>query len=189
MPARSTSLGVLQREHRISSQANPPLMAWSVVGDGSIGSPSDHIRSFQLSQSSRSACCSMVSALARPTARRGCRSSRALCRAPCSGPCGRLRRGAWGGASAPSGHPKIRRHVRAPATTRTRASNRLLTCRCVAGMCRPAAAARPGSRRCRRHKAGSRRWSGTAPQFRRVLGAAPCSARFAAGAQRLQTRD
>src|SRR6202162_405114 len=38
--ARSTSLGVLQREHRISSQAKPPLMAWSMVGDWSIGSPS-----------------------------------------------------------------------------------------------------------------------------------------------------
>ena len=31
-------------------------MAWSIVGDGSIGPPSAHIRSFQLSQSSRSAC-------------------------------------------------------------------------------------------------------------------------------------
>ena len=31
-------------------------MAWSIVGDGSIGSPSAHIRSFQLSQSSLSAC-------------------------------------------------------------------------------------------------------------------------------------
>src|SRR3984957_18191639 len=66
--ARSTSLGVLQREHWISSQAKPPLIAWSMVGDGSIGSPSDHIRSFQLSHSSRSACCSMVSALARISA-------------------------------------------------------------------------------------------------------------------------
>jgi hypothetical protein len=64
MAARSTSLGVLQREHWISSQGNPPLIAWSIVGDGSIGSPSDHIRSFHDSQSSLSACCSMVSALA-----------------------------------------------------------------------------------------------------------------------------
>jgi hypothetical protein len=60
-----TSLGVLQREHRISSHEKPLLIAWSIVGDGSIGSPSDHILSFQLSQSSRSACCSMVSALTR----------------------------------------------------------------------------------------------------------------------------
>jgi hypothetical protein len=64
MAARSTSLGVLQREHWISSQAKPPLIAWSIVGDGSIGSPSDHIRSFHDSQSSLSACCSIVSALA-----------------------------------------------------------------------------------------------------------------------------
>jgi hypothetical protein len=68
MPARSTTLGVLQREHRISSHGKPPLTAWSIVGDGSIGSPSLHIRSFQLSQSSLSACCSMVSALARISA-------------------------------------------------------------------------------------------------------------------------
>jgi hypothetical protein len=65
MAARSTSLGVSQREHWISSHGKPPLMAWSMVGDGSIGSPSDHIRSFQLSQSSGSACCSIVSALVR----------------------------------------------------------------------------------------------------------------------------
>jgi hypothetical protein len=68
MAARSMSFGVLQREHRISSQAKPPLMAWSMVGDGSIGSPSDHIRSFQLSHSSLTACCSMFSALARISA-------------------------------------------------------------------------------------------------------------------------
>jgi hypothetical protein len=37
MAARSTSL-VLQRAQRISSQGMPPLMAWSIVGDGSIGS-------------------------------------------------------------------------------------------------------------------------------------------------------
>src|SRR3569833_138368 len=43
----------------------PSLTAWLMVGDGSIGSPSAHIRSFQLSHSNRSACCSMVSALAR----------------------------------------------------------------------------------------------------------------------------
>jgi hypothetical protein len=63
MAARSTSLGVLQREHWISSHGKPPLIAWSMVGDGSIGSPSDHIRSFQLSQSNRSACCIIDSAL------------------------------------------------------------------------------------------------------------------------------
>src|SRR3984957_13067263 len=56
MAARSTSLGVLQREHWISSHGKPPLMAWSIVGDGSIGSPSLHIRSFQLSQKSLLAC-------------------------------------------------------------------------------------------------------------------------------------
>src|SRR3984957_5627058 len=68
MAARSTSLGVLQREHWISSQAKPPLIARSIVGDGSIGSPSDPIRSFHDSQSSLSACCSIVSALARMSA-------------------------------------------------------------------------------------------------------------------------
>jgi hypothetical protein len=51
--ARSTSLGVLHRAHWISSHGKPPLTAWSMVGDGSIGSPSLHMRSFQLSQSSR----------------------------------------------------------------------------------------------------------------------------------------
>ena len=65
MAARSTSLGVLQREHWISSQGKPPLMAWSMVGDGSIGSPSLHIRSFQLSQRSLSACWIIASPLAR----------------------------------------------------------------------------------------------------------------------------
>src|ERR1700692_744488 len=64
MAARSTSLGVLQRGHWISTQASRLLIAWSIVGDGSIGSPSDHIRSFHDSQSSLSACCSIVSALA-----------------------------------------------------------------------------------------------------------------------------
>jgi hypothetical protein len=33
----------------ISSHGKPPLTAWSIVGDGSNGSPSAHIRSFQLS--------------------------------------------------------------------------------------------------------------------------------------------
>jgi hypothetical protein len=42
--ARSTSLGVLHLAQRISSQGKPPLTAWTIVGDGSIGSPSDHIR-------------------------------------------------------------------------------------------------------------------------------------------------
>src|ERR1700761_5659909 len=63
--ARSTSLGVLQREHWISSQGKPPLTAWSMVGDGAIGSPSLHIRSFQLSQRSLSACWIIASPLAR----------------------------------------------------------------------------------------------------------------------------
>jgi hypothetical protein len=63
--ARSTSLGVLHRAHWISSQGKPPLTAWSIVGDGSIGSPSDHMRSFQLSQSSLSACLISASPLAR----------------------------------------------------------------------------------------------------------------------------
>ncbi len=44
------------------------MTAWSTVGDGSIGSPSAHIRSFQLSQSSLSACRSMASPLARVSA-------------------------------------------------------------------------------------------------------------------------
>ena len=68
IPARSTSLGVLQRAHLISSQGNPPLTAWSIVGDGSIGSPSLHSRSFQLSQSSLSACWIIASPLARVSA-------------------------------------------------------------------------------------------------------------------------
>jgi hypothetical protein len=66
--ARSTSLGVLQRAHRISSHGNPPFTAWSIVGDGSIGSPSDHMRSFQLSQSSLSACWMSASPFARVSA-------------------------------------------------------------------------------------------------------------------------
>jgi len=37
-------------------EGKPPLIAWSMVGEGSIGSPSLHIRSFQLSQSNLSAC-------------------------------------------------------------------------------------------------------------------------------------
>jgi hypothetical protein len=44
------------------------LTVWSRVGDGSIGSPSLQIRPFQLSQSSRSACRTMVSASARISA-------------------------------------------------------------------------------------------------------------------------
>jgi hypothetical protein len=67
MAARSTSLGVLQREHWISSHAKPPLMAWSMVGDGSIGAIG-LIRSFHDSQSSLSACCSMASAFVRISA-------------------------------------------------------------------------------------------------------------------------
>src|SRR6202795_2544427 len=66
--ARSTSLGVLQRAHLISSQGKPPFTAWSMVGDGSIGSPSLHIRSFQLSQRSLSACWIIASPLARISA-------------------------------------------------------------------------------------------------------------------------
>jgi hypothetical protein len=66
--ARSTSLGVLQRAHLISSQGKPPFTAWSMVGDGSIGSPSDHIRSFQLSQRRRSACWIIAWPLARISA-------------------------------------------------------------------------------------------------------------------------
>jgi hypothetical protein len=62
--ARSTSLGDLQRSQRISNQAKPPLTAWSMVGDGSIGSPSLHIRSFQLSHISLSACWIIASPLA-----------------------------------------------------------------------------------------------------------------------------
>jgi hypothetical protein len=47
---RSTSRFVLHREHSISSQGKPPLIAASMVGDGSIGPPSIHIFSFQLWQ-------------------------------------------------------------------------------------------------------------------------------------------
>src|ERR1700733_14936867 len=68
MAARSTSLGVLHRAHWISSHGKPPLTAWSIVGDGSIGSPSLHIRSFQLSQSSLSACLIIASPFARISA-------------------------------------------------------------------------------------------------------------------------
>src|ERR1700760_3845095 len=39
-----------------------------MVGEGSIGSPSDHIRSFQLSQSNLSACWTSASPLARISA-------------------------------------------------------------------------------------------------------------------------
>jgi hypothetical protein len=66
--ARLTSLGVLQRAHVISSQGKPPFTAWSMVGEGSIGSPSLHIRSFQLSQRSLSACWIVASPLARISA-------------------------------------------------------------------------------------------------------------------------
>ena len=48
-----------EREHWISSHVKPLLIAWSIVGDGSSGSPSVHIRSFQLSQRRRSASCSL----------------------------------------------------------------------------------------------------------------------------------
>lgn len=47
--ARSTARGVLQREQRISSHGKPPLIAWSIVGEGETGPPSANIRSFQLS--------------------------------------------------------------------------------------------------------------------------------------------
>src|ERR1700726_1664053 len=70
MAAKSTSLGVLHRAHWISSQGKPPLTAWSMVDDGSIGSPSLHIRSFQLSQSSLSAYWIIASPLARISADR-----------------------------------------------------------------------------------------------------------------------
>src|SRR6202000_2389330 len=63
--ARSTSLGVLHLEYWICSQAKPPLTAWSMVGDGSIGSPSAHTRSFQDSQNSLSACLISTSPSAR----------------------------------------------------------------------------------------------------------------------------
>src|SRR5205823_11433078 len=66
--ARSTSLGVLQRAHLIYSQGKPPFTAWSIVGDGSIGSPSDHMLSFQLSRSNLSACWISASPLARISA-------------------------------------------------------------------------------------------------------------------------
>jgi hypothetical protein len=58
----------MQREHWISSQGKPPLIAWSIVGEGSIGSPSLHIRSFQLSQSNLSACWISAAPLARISA-------------------------------------------------------------------------------------------------------------------------
>src|SRR4051812_46728390 len=68
--ARSTSLGVLQRAHWISSQGKPPFTHWSIVGDGSIGSPSYHMRSFQLSHNSLSACWMSASPFARISADR-----------------------------------------------------------------------------------------------------------------------
>jgi len=95
--------------HGRPSIGKPPLMAWSMVGDGSIGSPSDHIRSFQLSQSSLSACCSMASALVRiwtDCAARMLVIARAL-PSPLFKALRRLRRGAWGGASVPSGRPRF----------------------------------------------------------------------------------
>src|SRR3984893_5422856 len=66
--AKSTSFGALHREHWIPTQRKPPLIAWSIVGEGSIGSPSLHIRSFQLSQSSLSACWIRPAPLARISA-------------------------------------------------------------------------------------------------------------------------
>src|ERR1700758_4753624 len=66
--ARSTSLGVLQRAHWISSQGTPPLTAWSMVGEGSLGSPSLHIRSFQLPHNNLSACWIIASPFARISA-------------------------------------------------------------------------------------------------------------------------
>jgi hypothetical protein len=61
--ARRLAAGALDFQPR-----KAPVDRLSMVGDESIGSPSLHIRSFQLSQSSRSACCSIVSALARISA-------------------------------------------------------------------------------------------------------------------------
>lgn len=102
--ARSTSLGVLHREQRSSSHGKPALMAWSIVGEGSIGSPSDHIRSFQLSHSNLSACCSMISALARISVDCAVRMLAIARDLPSSflRACGRLRKGASGDTSAPS---------------------------------------------------------------------------------------
>jgi hypothetical protein len=48
----------------------PPFTAWSMVGDGSIGSPSLHIRSFELSHGSLSAYWIGASPLARISADR-----------------------------------------------------------------------------------------------------------------------
>ena len=104
-------------------------MAWSIVGDGSIGSPSAHIRSFQLSQSSLSACRIRASPLARVSADCAARMlviARALPSSLCSALRSPPERGVgWCfGAIRTSGFRQ--RHRRSPATTRTRASSRLL---------------------------------------------------------------
>jgi hypothetical protein len=96
-----------------------------------------------------------------PIARQECRPSRALSQAPLSEPCGQPPEGAWGDASAPSGHPTAdqigiwARSYRSSASTHP-----LQVCRCVAGMYRPKAVARRASRLRRPRKDGSRQPSG-----------------------------
>jgi hypothetical protein len=114
---------------RCCRDEKPPFTAWSIVGEGAIGSPSAHMRSFQLSHVSRSVFPDQRFAVGPKflcqSARRPS-SSCALCRVPSAGPCGPLRKGAWGDIPAPSGHPsedntgrqrprKLRRLERGPA--------------------------------------------------------------------------
>lgn len=64
----STSRRVLQREHSISSQPYPLLIAWSTDGEGSIGLPFAHMRSFQDSHRGLSASRMRASPSARASA-------------------------------------------------------------------------------------------------------------------------
>jgi hypothetical protein len=138
-------------------------MARSMVGDGSIGSPSLHIRSFQLSQKSLSACWTSASPFVRISADCAARMPAIAHAFPSSfvRACGRRPKGAWGDASAPSGHPTADQIGMWARSYRSSASTHpLQVCRCVAGMYRPKAVARRASRLRRPRKDGSRQPSG-----------------------------
>ena len=83
MAARSTSLGVLQREHWISSQGKPPLIAQ--IDDSAADRPAPYRTTFArstISQSNRSACCNAWVSLGPhlgQAARRGCWRSSHTC--------------------------------------------------------------------------------------------------------------
>jgi hypothetical protein len=139
-------------------------MARSMVGDGSIGSPSLHIRSFQLSQRSLSARRIIATPFARISADCAARMpaiARDAFPSSLSEPCGRRPKGAWGDASAPSGHPTADQIGMWARSYRSSASTHpLQVCRHVAGMYRPKAVARRASRLRWRRKDGPRQPSG-----------------------------